>query len=94
MIDWKSTDIFIFVHTVILLVFISIYRFMDFEKNFYLDEQVTSFHPIYYAVTVSSSTGFGDITPRTLQAKIATTIHMLLAWGTTILVIARYAFHH
>ena len=90
MIDWKSTEILVVAHAIILIVFSSIYKTMDFTKHFTVDKPLTGVHPIYYAVTVSSSTGFGDITPRTTIARVITTLHMLLAWGTTILVIARY----
>ena len=90
MIDWKSTEILVVAHAIILIVFSGMYKAMDFTKHFRVEQPVTSMHPVYYAVTVSSSTGFGDITPRTSIARAITTLHMLLAWGTTILVIARY----
>lgn len=69
------------VHTVNLLVFSLVYRSMDFEKHFTINGPVSTTAPPYYAVTVSSSTGFGDITPKTNLAKTVTTIHTILSWG-------------
>lgn len=49
---------------------------------------ITAF--IYYSITVFSTTGFGDILPKTVAAQILVSSEMMLSWFLTILVIANF----
>jgi hypothetical protein len=41
---------------------------------------------LYFATVTQASLGFGDITPKTQQARLLTTIHCLLGWMPFMLV--------
>lgn len=54
------------------IIYTLLYHFgnnpMDFESNI---------DPLYFAVTLTSSVGFGDYTPKTTMAKLIVIVHML-----------------
>jgi len=72
-------------HALIFGVFTMPYAFMDFEKHF----GTSSSNVLYFSTVVHTSVGFGDITPKTAEAKGLVTMHMLLSFAATLLVLER-----
>ena len=61
----------------ISMIFAEIYYMMDSNSNkedFGFEEPVDSY---YFSVVTSSSTGYGDVLPKTRRAKIAVMVHIL-----------------
>ena len=54
------------------IIYTLLYHFADnpMEFNSHID-------PLYFAVTLTSSVGFGDYTPKTTLAKLIVIIHMM-----------------
>jgi voltage-gated potassium channel len=60
-----------------LLVFASTYYIMEHVSPAAFTEPLTKTDALYFSVTVFSTVGFGDITPRSEAARIVLTIQML-----------------
>lgn len=60
-----------------LLVFASTYYVMEHVSLAAFTEPLTKTDALYFTVTVFSTVGFGDITPRSEAARIVLTIQML-----------------
>lgn len=52
-------------------------------------EALTKIDALYFAVTLSSTVGFGDIHPATQFARLIVTIQMVLSFLVTVIVIAK-----
>jgi len=68
-------------HSIIIMLFFSIYSYHYIKGK---DEHFTYPHDIhnlwdifYYTMTTHSTTGYGDISPKSTQMRIVTSIHML-----------------
>jgi hypothetical protein len=72
-------------HAVIFLVFTLIYAVIDFQKHFHTSPA----NIVYFSTTVHTSVGFGDITPKTHLGKAIVSLHMLLSFVATLLVLER-----
>lgn len=53
------------------------YRILDFANDHAFSEPLSTLNSYYYAVTVFSTVGFGDITPKVDIAKMFTMIQMI-----------------
>ncbi|MFD0689082.1 potassium channel family protein [Actinomadura fibrosa] len=62
---------------VFLLLFSLAYRLMDQGTPGAFSERLSRTDALYFTVTVFSSVGFGDITPRTEAARVLTMVQML-----------------
>lgn len=68
----------IIIHIVINLIFSGIYFGLG-HKNFNgLDSSSTFLDYFYFSMTTSSTIGYGDISPSTMNSKIVVIIHQLL----------------
>jgi voltage-gated potassium channel len=61
-----------------LAMFASIYVIISIDSPGSFTEELNSFSALYYAITVLSTVGFGDITPTTVPARSVTMIQMAL----------------
>jgi uncharacterized membrane protein len=82
-IDTSQTWSLIKLHAVIFTIFTALYWLMDFKKHFGTDPKDI----LYFSATVHSTVGFGDITPKTQAAKTVVTLHMVLSFIATLLVL-------
>lgn len=80
-----NTKVIVLYHIAILLAFGAAYFAMDFEKHFGVAKPSPATR-MYFAATVHSSVGFGDITAKTDAAKAIVSAHMLLAWIPIVLI--------
>lgn len=62
----------------LLVVFASTYVLLQSGDPASFNEHLNRTDALYFAVTVLATVGFGDIVPVTLQARVATTVQMLL----------------
>lgn len=68
----------IILNIVLVLAFSEVYWLMDSSaegEHFGFDEYLDS---LYFSVVSSSSTGYGEITPRSKKARIVVMIHLVL----------------
>ena len=72
-------------HAAIFLAFTLIYSLLDFQRHFRTDPKDV----LYFSATVHTSVGFGDIVPKTPLAKAIVTMHMLLSFAATLLILER-----
>jgi hypothetical protein len=68
-------------HAAIFLAF----SLIDFQRHFRTDPKDV----LYFSATVHTSVGFGDIVPKTPLAKAIVTMHMLLSFAATLLILER-----
>jgi hypothetical protein len=59
-------------------MFATVYVIISMDSPGSFTENLTSFSALYYAMTVMSTVGFGDITPTTVPARSVTMIQMAL----------------
>ena len=64
--------------SVFLVAFSSIYLAMSHQSVTTFSEGLDHVKALYFAVTIFSTVGFGDITPRTDVARIVVAVQMLL----------------
>lgn len=67
-------------HIMIALLFLAVYSMIDMQEHFGVPN--TFSNACYYTVTTHTTTGFGDITPKTNIAKWIVTLHMVITWTT------------
>ena len=84
-IDASQTLSLIKLHAFIFAGFTAIYSLMDFERHFGTNVD----NAVYFSATVHTSFGFGDVTPKTREAKMIVTMHMLASFVATLLVLER-----
>lgn len=70
-------------HVLILITFLAANLSMDMKKHFGTPHSVTN--AVYYTVTTHSTTGYGDVTPKTKFARWMAVAHMMLVWTFTII---------
>ena len=70
---------FLFINVAVFVVFIFVYKYMGMKKHFEVEPTFTN--ASYFAAATHSSTGFGDITPKTKTAKWVTFAHMTTVWS-------------
>lgn len=78
-----SVTTFLIGHVLILFTFLAANLSIDFKKHYAGSNSVTN--KVYYTIMTHSTTGFGDVTPKSHFAKWLTTIHIILVWIFTIL---------
>lgn len=74
-------------HALIFLLFTAVYWSIGFEHEFVHPPGITK--PglrdcVYFAATVHSTSGFGDVYPKTTRARAAVGFHMLAAMVGTL----------
>jgi len=72
-------------HSLIFIVFTTLYAVMDFQTHF----GSSSTNALYFSASVHTSVGFGDIVPKTNEAKLIVTVHMLVSFAATLLILER-----
>lgn len=77
-IDWMTSKRFITTNLLIYGVFTSLYMYFGMKEHF--DTPNTLSNAMYYAATTHSTTGYGDITPKTPIGKMLATAHMFCVW--------------
>lgn len=85
----SNVTTFLLGHVLILLAFLAANMSLDFKTHYGTSNTPTN--KVYYTVMTHSTTGFGDITPKSRLAKWLTTVHIILVWIFT-LVSATLAF--
>lgn len=84
-VDTSQTLSLIKLHAMIFLVFTMVYMVIDFEKHFGTNPA----NVVYFSTTVHTTVGFGDITPQTALGKTVVSLHMILSFVATLLVLER-----
>lgn len=69
-------------HCLLLMFFSMVYASIGLKQHFGV-ENPTPFMPYYFSVVSHTSTGYGDIAPRTDLARKIVTAHLCLAWVPT-----------
>ena len=72
-------------HFSIIIMFAVVYAMIGLKEHFGVTTP-TSTMPIYFSMVTHSSTGYGDITPKTDFARAVVTAHLALAWIPTLIV--------
>jgi hypothetical protein len=62
----------------LLVFFTSVYLMLDMKKHYGVNKSFTSC--LYVSTTTHTTTGFGDITPKTNLATWLTIVHMMSVW--------------
>lgn len=70
-------------HIVVLVVFASIYAMIGMKQHFGVAD-ATPVMPVYFAMVTHSTTGFGDLAPKTDLARMVVVLHLCFAWIPTI----------
>lgn len=74
------------IHVILFICMLIVYKFFPggFENHFTRSDGIKSpptlIDVIYFTTTTHSTTGFGDIVPKTQVAKITTSVHMMLVF--------------
>jgi hypothetical protein len=74
---------------VLFTIFVAIYSSMNFRAHFEAPNPNAPITPItitYFTLASQTTTGFGDIHPKTDPARILVSIHILLAWIPMIMI--------
>jgi len=83
------------VHFAIFTVFTMMYYSVGFEENFECDRDTGApFSPIYFSAVVHTSLGFGDCGPKTPLGRRLVTVHTLISFVITMMVLGSWRFHH
>jgi voltage-gated potassium channel len=76
--DWMTSKRFISANIMIFAFFSTCYMYFGFKEHF--DTPNTLSNVLYYAATTHTTTGYGDITPKTPLGRFLATAHMLSVW--------------
>ena len=76
--ELRAVEALGFVIPLFLLLFAGFYLSMSNSSAAMFSEQLNHTRALYFAITVFSTVGFGDITPKTNVAEIVVSIQMLL----------------
>ncbi|MGA1563843.1 MAG: ion channel [Pontimonas sp.] len=91
--DSPATIHLIKIHFAIFCVFTMLYYTIGFEDNFSCNMDTGSvFSPIYFSAVVHTSLGFGDCTPKTTAGRRLVTVHTMVSFATTLLVLGSWRF--
>jgi hypothetical protein len=83
------------VHFAIFVVFTLLYYSVGFEENFECNRDTDApFSPIYFSAVVHTSLGFGDCGPKTPLGRRLVTVHTLISFVITMMVLGSWKFHH
>jgi hypothetical protein len=83
------------VHFAIFVVFTLLYYSVGFEENFECNRDTNApFSPIYFSAVVHTSLGFGDCGPKTPLGRRLVTVHTLISFVITMMVLGSWKFHH
>lgn len=74
-----ATHRFILTNAIVFLTFAATYYMMDMEKHF-INARNDPQTALYFSAVCQTTTGFGDIVPKTQQAKWLVMVQMLMAW--------------
>lgn len=87
-IEPNATRLIIAYQFVLLAAFTVVYRMYGITANFKTPEDVRDNWTdcMYFAATVASTVGFGDITPKSKSARVLCTLHILLTWIPTLVI--------
>ena len=66
------------IHIFIILVFTIIYTFIGYHNFSNMNNQYIDF--LYFSIVTSSTVGYGDITPKSITAKIFVCLHILIVY--------------
>jgi len=77
-IDWMTSKRFVSANLLIYTLFTGLYLYIGMKEHF--DTPNTLTNAMYYAATTHSTTGYGDIIPKTSLAKMLATAHMFCVW--------------
>jgi len=69
----------LFVNLLLMIFFAIIYKLIDKEQeqSFSQDKKMSMLDSIYYSVVTHTTVGYGDISPKSNKARIATILHIL-----------------
>ena len=65
-------------HLYVLIFFTSVYMTLDMKKHYGVNKSFTTC--LHLSCTTHTTTGFGDITPKTNLATWLTIFHMMSVW--------------
>jgi hypothetical protein len=65
-------------HLYLVLFFLGVYSLINMEEHFGVPNSLSNV--CYFTVTTHTTTGFGDITPKTSLAKWLVSLHMVATW--------------
>lgn len=83
----KDIVITIIIQSVIVLLFSFIYSKIDPENFYYKNKNLNMVDYLYFTIVTSSSTGFGDITPKSSFARILVILQILLTYANIIILL-------
>ena len=69
---------FLFVNLFVLTVFTLTYKIMDMKAHF--DVPSTMSNAMYFAISTHTTTGYGDVTPKTTVGRWVAFAHMMTVW--------------
>nr|QLC35906.1 potassium channel protein kcv [Acanthocystis turfacea Chlorella virus mid_9.1] len=69
-------------HIVILICFTVIYKMLP--GGMFSDADPSWFDCLYFSTATHTTTGYGDLTPKSPVAKLVTTVHMLTVFAIVI----------
>jgi len=72
-------------HAFIFVAFTTVYVVMDFKRHF----DAAPSNVLYFSTSIHTGVGAGDIVPITGEGKAVVTLHMLLSFIATLLVLQR-----
>lgn len=87
-IDFTLTTLIVLYHVCVCVFFSGVYSVLGIKGNFnYIDKTpMNALTPLYFTAVTHTTTGFGDITPKTDLARIVVIVHLLLAWAVPMLI--------
>lgn len=91
MLDPFATSVMLLYQCLVCAIFAALYSFIGFTAHFSFPESkepVTSITTMYFTLTAQTTTGFGDIHPKTDLARLLVAIHLLCAWTPMLIVFA------
>ena len=91
MIDPLMTSAMLVYQCTVFAVFTALYSAIGFKDNFNLPETkpattVSLLTSVYFSLATQTTTGFGDIHPKTEFARFLVSIHLLCTWIPMLLV--------
>lgn len=72
-------------HMVLFIVFIMIYKSIEFEKHFTVEKAPSWSHIAYFTLLTQTTVMAGEITPKTKLGRSILATHVFLSWFVVIL---------